>query len=298
MMRSLGSLLPLALFVSAARADDASPVADGAKVVKLAGEFKFTEGPAPDADGNVYFTDQPNDRIHIWSVDGKLSTFLEPCGRSNGLCFDKDGRLWACADEKNELWRIDVKTKEKTVLVKEFNGKLLNGPNDIWVRPDGGAYFTDPFYKRPYWKRGGMEQDVQGVFFLSPAGKLARVEADVKQTNGIIGTPDGRTLYVADIGGRRTYAYDIQEDGSLKNRRLFCEMGSDGMTIDDAGNVYLTLGKAVTVFDKAGKQIAKIDVPEGTTNVCFGGKAMKTLFITAGTSFYSIEMKVKGAAKQ
>jgi gluconolactonase len=296
--RPLLAVAIITAVLSPIQADDASPVAPGAKVVKLAGGFKFTEGPAPDAQGNVYFTDQPNDRIHIWSTDSKLSTFMEPSGRSNGLCFDKEGRLWACADEKNELWRIDVKTKEKTVLVKDYNGKLLNGPNDIWVRPDGGAYFTDPFYKRPYWKRGGIEQESQGVFFYSPDGKLTRVEGDVKQTNGIIGTADGKTLYVADIGANKSYAYDIQEDGILKNRRQFCAMGSDGMTIDDAGNVYLTLGKAVTVFDKTGKQVVKIDVPEGTTNVCFGGKEMKTLFITAGTSLYSIEMKTKGAARQ
>src|SRR5947208_1508904 len=170
-----------------------SPVASGAKAEKLVGGFKFTEGPAPDADGNVYFTDQPNDRIHVWSADGKLSTFLEPCGRSNGLCFDAAGKLWACADEKNELWVIDVKTKEKTVVVKGYGGKLLNGPNDVWVRPDGGAYFTDPYYKRPYWKRGAMEQDSQGVFFLSADGKLSRVDGTLKQSNGIIGTLDGKT---------------------------------------------------------------------------------------------------------
>jgi gluconolactonase len=291
------ALLAAAFAVSPLLADD-SPVADGAKLVKLSGGFKFTEGPAPDADGNIYFTDQPNDRIHIWRVDGKLSTFMEPCGRSNGLCFDKEGRLWACADDKNELWRIDVKTKEKTVLAKDYNGKLLNGPNDIWVAPNGAAYFTDPFYKRPYWKRGPIEQEAQGVFLFSKDGKLTRVDGDVKQCNGIIGSPDGKTLYVADIGANKTNAYDIQTDGTLKNKRLFCEKGSDGMTIDDTGNVYLTLGKAAWVYDPSGKQVAKIDVPESCTNVCFGGKGMKTLFITAGTSLYSIETKVKGAAKQ
>jgi gluconolactonase len=275
-----------------------SPVATGAKLQKLADGFKFTEGPAPDAEGNVYFTDQPNDRIMKWSVEGKLSTFMEPCGRSNGLCFDKDGFLWACADEKNELWKIDVKTKEKKVLVKEYNGKLLNGPNDVWVRPDGGAYFTDPYYKRPYWKRGPKEQDKEAVYYLSPEGMLTRADGDYVQPNGIIGTPDGKTLYVADIGGGKTYVYDIQADGSLKNRKEFCSMGSDGMTIDEEGNVYFTLNRAVTIYDKSGKKIDRIDVPEGTTNVCFGGKDMKTLFITAGTGFYSIAMRVKGAAKQ
>lgn len=281
-----------------AAAETESPVAAGARLEKLASGFKFTEGPAPDAEGNVYFTDQPNDRILKWSVDGKLSTFMEPCGRSNGLCFDKEGRLWACADEKNELWRIDVKTKEKTVVVKDYQGKLLNGPNDVWVRPDGGAYFTDPYYKRPYWKRGPKEQDREAVYYVSPEGKLTRVGGDFVQPNGIIGTADGKTLYVADIGGGKTYVYDIQADGSLANRKLFCTMGSDGMTIDEAGNVYFTLGKAVTIYDKSGKKIAVIDVPEGTANVCFGGKDMKTLFITANTSLYSIAMKVKGAARQ
>jgi gluconolactonase len=274
------------------------PVAPGAQLQKLADGFKFTEGPAPDAEGNVYFTDQPNDRILKWSVEGKLSTFMEPCGRSNGLCFDKDGFLWACADEKNELWKIDMKTKEKKVLVKDYEGKLLNGPNDVWVRPDGGAYFTDPFYKRPYWNRGPKEQNREAVYYLSPEGKLSRVDENYVQPNGIIGTPDGKTLYVADIGGNKTYVYDIQADGSLKNRKQFCEMGSDGMTIDAEGNVYFTLRKAVTIYDKAGTKLLEIPVPEGTTNVCFGGKDMKTLFITAGTGFYSIAMNVKGAARQ
>jgi gluconolactonase len=223
---------------------------------------------------------------------------MEPCGRSNGLCFDKDGMLWACADEKNELWKINVKTKEKTVVVKDHGGKLLNGPNDIWVRPDGGAYFTDPFYKRPYWKRGAQEQDAKAVYYVSPAGKLTRVDGDYKQPNGVIGTPDGKTLYVADIGAGKTNQYDIEADGTLKNRKQFCAQGSDGMTIDDAGNVYFTLGKAVSIYDKTGKKIATIDVPENATNVCFGGKDNTTLFITAGTSLYSIKMKVKGAAKQ
>jgi gluconolactonase len=285
-------------FLASAKAEGSSPVAPNAKLTKLAGGFKFTEGPAPDAAGNVYFTDQPNDRILKWSTDGKLTTFMEPCGRSNGLAFDKDGTLWACADERNELWKIDVQTKQKTVVVKDHNGKLLNGPNDVWVRDDGSAFFTDPYYKRPYWKRGPMEQE-QAVYFVSADGKLARADAgEIKQPNGIIGTPDGKTLYVADIGAGKTYRYDIAADGELSNRKLFCSQGSDGMTIDAEGNVYFTLGRGVQVYDKAGKKLTQIDVPEGCTNVCFGGKDMKTLFITAGTGFYSIPMRVKGAARQ
>ena len=276
-------------------------VEPGAKLQKLSGEFTFTEGPAADADGNVYFTDQPNDRILKWSTDGKLSTFMQPCGRSNGLCFDGKGNLLACADEKNELWSIDVKTKHVTVLVKEYQGKLLNGPNDVWAHPDGSVYFTDPLYPREYWKRDPrMQQDGQHVYRLSADGKtLQRVVTDLKQPNGIVGTPDGKTIYVADIGDKKTYGYDVGADGKLTNRRQLCAMGSDGMTLDSEGNVYLT-GRGVTVFDKAGKKVDQIDVPgEGwTANVCFGGSDGKTLFITASKGLYSIRTRTGRAGSQ
>ena len=153
------SLLLLNLACSAHLiAAESKVIAPGASLQKLAGEFSFTEGPACDLQGNVFFTDQPSDRILKWGVEGKLSTFLKPCGRSNGLTFDRDGNLWACADQKNELWRIDPAGKV-TVILKDFEGKLFNGPNDIWLRPGGGIYFTDPYYKRDYWKRGPQEQD-------------------------------------------------------------------------------------------------------------------------------------------
>jgi gluconolactonase len=292
------SLSAVTAYYSPACSDDKVITAPGAELEKLAGEFKFTEGPAADAEGNVYFTDQPNDRIMKWSTDGKLSTFLRPCGRSNGLCFDAKGNLWACADEKNELWRIDVNGKV-TVIVKDYRGKLLNGPNDVWVRPDGGVYFTDPFYPRDYWKHGSKGQDREAVYYLAPDCKtLTRVADDLQQPNGIIGTADGKTLYVADIRGNKTYVYDIQPDGTLKHKRLFCKLGSDGMTIDNEGNVYLT-GRGVTVFDKTGKQIEQIKVPEPwTANVCFGGKNRKTLFITASKSLYSLKTRVTGVGSQ
>jgi len=293
----------IAMFVwgvaaAAATAAESPILAPGAKVEKLAGDFLFTEGPAADAQGNVFFTDQPNDRILKWSVEGKLTTFMQPCGRSNGLCFDGQGNLWACADEKNELWCIDPAGKV-TVVVKDYQGRLLNGPNDVWVRPDGGIYFTDPFYKRPYWKRGPKEQDKECVYFLSPdRQKLVRVVVDLVQPNGVIGTPDGKALYVADIGGRKTYVYDIRPDGTLSGKRLFCEMGSDGMTLDSEGNVYLT-GKGVFVFDPRGKQIEHIAVDEPwTANVCFGGKDGRTLFITASKAFYGVSMRVRAAGSQ
>ena len=270
-------------------------VAPGAKLEKLAGDFKFTEGPTCDKDGNIFFTDQPNNRILKWSVDGKLSTFLEPAGRANGMFFDAKGNLIACADEKAELWSITPDGKH-TVLAHEYDGKILNSSNDVWVRPDQALYFTDPFYKRPWWDYDKPPQGTEQVYFLSADRKtLKRVTTDLIQPNGITGKPDGKTLYVADIKANKTYAYDIQPDGALTNKRLHCELGSDGMTIDADGNLYLT-GRGVTVFDKSGKNIGNIPVAEAwTANVSFGGKDHQTLFITASKGFYSIKMKVKGA---
>jgi gluconolactonase len=285
------------LLAPASPAADSKIIAPGATLQKLSGSFSFTEGPACDAQGNVFFTDQPTNRILKWSLDGKLSTFMEPCGRANGLSFDHKGNLWACADDKNELWRISP-AGEVTVVVKDYQGKLLNGPNDVWIRPSGGLYFTDPYYKRPYWNRGPKEMD-ECVYYLPATEKdLVRVIADLKQPNGIIGTPDGELLYVADIGAGKTYRYAIQPDGSLTEKKLFCELGSDGMTIDSDGNIYLT-GKGVTVFDPTGKQIEHIDVQEPwTANVCFGGKDRQTLFITASKSLYALKMSVKGVDSQ
>ena len=273
----------------------------GARLTQLEGEFAFTEGPARDAKGDVYFTDQPNDKILRWSAeDGKIATWMEPSGRANGLCFDSHGNLWACADNHNELWRIDSE-KHAMTLAASYKGKLLNGPNDVWIRPkDAGAYLTDPFYKRDYWTtRGGPEQACQGVYYLPAHGtELTLVVSDLKAPNGVIGTPDGKTLYVADIGDGKTYAYDIAHDGALVNRRLFCSMGSDGMTIDSEGNVYLT-GNGVTVFSKDGVQIAHIPVAEAWTgNICFGGHDRRTLFITASKHVYTLRMRVHGVGSQ
>jgi gluconolactonase len=261
---------------------------------KAGGGYSFTEGPAVDPDGNVFFTDQPNDKILKWSVDGTISVYMEGAGRSNGLYFDNAGNLLSCADLNNELWLID-KTKKATVLVKDFEGKKLNGPNDLWVDPKGGIYFTDPFYKREYWARTEKEIEKENVYYLSPDKKTLTVAAtDFVRPNGIVGSGDGKTLYVADINAKKTYSFRINEDGTLTDRKLFAEMGSDGMTTDNKGNVYLT-GKGVTVFDAAGKQIEHINIDEPwTANVCFGGKGQKTLFVTASKSVYTLKMKVKG----
>jgi gluconolactonase len=279
-----------------AKPEDAkNVVAENARLERLSGEFEFTEGPTCDAAGNVFFTDQPNNRIMKWSVENKLSMFLQPAGRSNGMSFDAGGNLIACADEKNELWSIAPDGKV-SVLWKDYQGKRLNGPNDVWIHPGGGMYLTDPFYKRPWWRHDKPPQDGKHVYYLTPdRKKLVRVTDDLLQPNGITGTPDGKTLYVSDREAMKTYRYDILSSGRLGGKKLFCEVGSDGMTLDDEHNIYLT-GKGVMVFDAKGKPIERIDVPEPwTANICFGGKDRQTLFITASKSLYALKMRVQGA---
>ncbi|MBE7174974.1 MAG: SMP-30/gluconolactonase/LRE family protein [Mucilaginibacter polytrichastri] len=270
-------------------------IARNARLTQISNQFRFTEGPATDNAGNVYFTDQPNNRIWKYSVGDSLSLFMEPSGRANGMFFDRNGRLIACADENNELWAISLKSKTYTVLVSGFEGKKLNGPNDVWASPAGHLYFTDPYYQRDYWTRKESELDGHKVYILKIGAKKPVIADDqLVKPNGIIGSADGKNLFVADIDDNKTYKYDIAADGSLTNRRLFCGQGSDGMTIDTKGNIYLT-GKGVTVYDAGGKKIAHIPVDEEWTgNVCFAGKNRDLLFITASKSVYTLQMNVRG----
>lgn len=287
-------ILPLILFCIPIVGNN-NIIERNAELIKVADGFAFTEGPAVDSEGNVFFTDQPNDRILKWSTDGKISVFFEG-GRCNGLYFDADGNLLACADNENELWSIHP-DGSYSVLIENYKGHKLNGPNDLWVHPKGFVYFTDPLYVREYWTHRDkeMQQDGEYVYlFLNEKKILKPIETDLVKPNGIIGTPDGKKLYVADIGDRKTYVFDIKKDGTLKNKRLFTEKGSDGMTIDEHGNIYLT-GNGVIVFNSKGEQIEhiKVDAP-WTANVTFGGKDRKTLFITASNAVYTIRMNVAG----
>ncbi|MCW8125418.1 SMP-30/gluconolactonase/LRE family protein [Microbulbifer halophilus] len=272
----------------------AAVVSEGAKLRLISEDFSFTEGPAADPAGNVFFTDQPNNNIWKYGTDGTLSLFMDDAGRANGLYFDDTGNLLACADDKGELWQITPDGKV-TVLLDNFDSRRLNGPNDLWVNPHGGIYFTDPFYPRDYWDRDKKEIETEAVYYLAPgAGQATRVAGDLQKPNGLIGSADGKRLYIADIGADKTYAYAIDSDGGLSGKTLFAEMGSDGMTLDSGGNLYLT-GEGVTVFDPQGEKIEHIDVPEDwTANVTFGGEARRTLFITAMDSLYSLEMRVDG----
>jgi gluconolactonase len=276
--------------LSVCTAQSPSVTGAGAEVKKLAGEFRFTEGPAADAQGDIYFTDIPNNRILKWSVaEGKISTFLENSGGANGLYFDKDGHLLACQGGARRLVSISPKG-EVTVLAEQYEGKKFNSPNDLWIDPQGGVYFTDP----RYGNREGMEQDGEHMYYLTPdRKKVIRVIDDMVRPNGVIGTPNGRRLYVADHGAGRTYAYRISEDGTLSEKQLFAPEGSDGLALDVRGNLYLTT-KVVAVYNRQGEKIQEISFPEVPANLTFGGPDNRTLFVTARTSLYSIPMEVRG----
>ncbi|MEQ8470385.1 MAG: SMP-30/gluconolactonase/LRE family protein [Marinoscillum sp.] len=280
----------------AAEVENTSPViADDAELQQVSDQFKFTEGPASDKAGNVYFTDQPNDKIWKWAPNGELTVFMDSTGRSNGLYIDHSGKLLACADLDNELWKINMEDKSYEVMLKGFEDEKYNGPNDMWLDAKGGIYFTDPFYKRWYWADTSQQQSNCKVFYL-PAGAEQPIVLDTTliRPNGIIGTPDQSKLYVADNTGKKIFVYQIDSAGALSNKKLFADMGSDGMTVDNEGNIYVT-GDGVTVFDSTGVQIEHIPVNESwTANVTFGGPDQDILFITAMKSVYTLKMKVKG----
>lgn len=283
--------------IASANKITAQIIAPGTKLILIDSSFSFTEGAAADKAGNVFFTDQPNNKIWKYDTAGRLSVFMCPAHRSNGMYFDAKGNLISCADEHNELISISP-GKEITVLTNGYHGYVLNGPNDVWInRLTGGMYITDPYFQRAYWARKNADGSLGGerLYYL-PAGKNKLVIADssVIKPNGIAGTPDGKFLYVADMGAGKTYRYTIQPDGALKNKSVFINQASDGITIDNKSNVYIT-GNGVTVYNAAGKKIDHIDVPEKwTANLCFGGKNRDVLFITASRSFYKIQTAVKG----
>ena len=265
-----------------------------AKPQLISHQFAFTEGASTDKKGNVFFTDQPNNKIWEYDVNGKLSLFLDSAGRSNGMYFDAKGNLVTCADEHDQLWAISPKGKIK-VLLTDYQGHLMNGPNDIWIDSKGGIYMTDPYYQRDYWARNQSDLDGEKVYYLPKNSKQPIiVDADLKKPNGIVGTPDGKYLYVSDIGAGKTYKYTINANGTLSNRQLIINQGSDGMTLDARGDIYLT-GKGVTIYNPVGIKIGHIAINEPWTgNLCFGGRDKDVLFITASTAIYTLKMNVKG----
>ena len=274
------------------------------KIEQIADSFQFAEGPAADTMGNIYFSDIQASRIYVWTIDHQLEIFKEPSGRANGLRFDAEGNLLACEGAARRVTSTSPDGKV-SILADQFQGKKLNSPNDLWVDKKGGIYFTDPRYNGARWiwiKKNEMneniereeEQEVRALYYLPPGGKpLLRVADDFMNPNGVIGTSDGKKLYVSDTDKKETYVYSILKDGSLANRRIFAPEYSDGMTLDEFNNVYLTNG-GVQIYAPDGSFITTIDIPYKASNVCFGGSDKHTLYITARQCLFAVKMKVTG----
>ena len=283
-------------------------VAPGATVHKLAGGMKFTEGPVwlPEKQSLV-FSDIPNSKLMSWSTSKGLTVFRES-ENANGNILDLHGNLISCQHSGRNIIRITPSGDEETI-VDSYNGKRLNSPNDVAAHLDGSFWFTDP-----PWGLWGSDQspEVAGHWVYRVDGKTKQVKTvitDLSMPNGIIFSPDYRRLYVADTGGHPKHpvealrnapdvirCYNVTRAGKLGKLLFTIDEGSDGMAVDTLGNLYTTHAGKVGVFDKDGHKLGTIDCPEGPANVTFGGTDYKTLFITARTSLYAIEMQVRGVS--
>jgi gluconolactonase len=289
-----------------------------AQEVETATYVAFTEGPAADRNGNMYFTETRFNRIMKLSRTGELTIFREGSNGANGLAFDSAGRLIACeggnrtSGGRPRVTRTDIASGKTEVLADSYQGKPLNQPNDVTIDAKGRIYFTDFPGANPV-----------AVYRIDPDGKLARIVAapEIQKPNGIMISPDDRVLYLVETnqeqgGARMIRAYDLQSDGTLRNMRVFHDFypgrSADGLCIDVKGNLYAAAGlhrrrgssetldtkPGVHVFSPAGKLLRFIPVPEDTiTNCAFGGPEMKTLYITAGKSLFRIANDIPGTAR-
>jgi gluconolactonase len=279
----------LTVCAAAAAVEQSSVVEPGAKLTKVGDDFQFTEGPAPDAQGNVYFSDVRAGRTYKWTLDGKTSVWRDDTGNANGLAFDQGGNLLTCEGGRGRVAAVDPAGKV-SVVADQYRGKPFNQPNDLWIDPQGGVYFSDPIYGR-----ARRNQDGEHVYYVSPDRKrVVRVIDDMVRPNGLVGTPDGKILYVTDHGDKKTYRYDIASAGVLVNKRLFFPAGADGMKLDREGNLYMA-EDGIVVCNAAGKHLETIAVPEQPTNLCFAGPDGRTLFITARSTLYALRMRVAGS---
>ena len=307
-----------------AAAEAASGDAAPARELAVETTVAFTEGPTVAEDGSVYFTDLGNNRIMRWSADGQLTTFRQPSNRANGLIFDSQWRLLACEGGDGEtalprITRTDMATGEVEVLADSFEGRELHQPNDLTIDGQGRIYFTD----RPGPNPTANQTGVHGVYRIDPDGAVARIltEPEVVRPNGIVVSPDDTTLYVieteqAEGGPRLIRAYDLSPEGTVGNMRIFHDFhpgrSGDGMTIDSAGNLYVAAGlnrtrgtsetldtvAGVHVFSPAGELIEHIPVPEDAiTNAAFGGPDLRTLYVTAGKTLFSVRTDVEGTRR-
>jgi gluconolactonase len=267
-------------------------------IKKIQGNFQFTEGPAWDMQGNLYFSDVSANKIYKIDKNGEISVFLEPSGHANGLMFGNKDKLLVCQMD-GQLVSINPETKKVTILTDKYKGTRYNAPNDLVVDKNGGVYFTDPLFRAPE----PLPQGNQAVYYRSADGKVIKLIDDLKAPNGIILSPGEKTLYVIPSMQKNMWAYPVDSPGKLGEGSIFCELtqtegrdnsGGDGVSIDSKSNLYIASGLGIQIFNPEGKLLGIIKFPEQPANVTFGGPEMKTLYVTARTSLYSAEMEVSG----
>jgi sugar lactone lactonase YvrE len=278
--------------------EPASPLAEDATVERIAGGFQFTEGPywRPDS-SDLIFSDIPANRVYRWAPgDTTASVFLEPSGHSNGINADNEGRI-LLAQHDGHVARL-TESGETEILVSEYEGQRLNSPNDLDVHSSGAIYFTDPPYGVDEEER---ELDFSGVYRLDPDGSLTLLTREFARPNGIVLSPDESRLYVNDSQENIVRVYDVADDGSLSNGRLFAEPqdpgadgATDGMKVDVEGNLYTTGPGGVWIYNPDGELIDRLSVPESSTNLAFGGSDMTTLYITAPPNVYRAPVTIAG----
>ena len=265
-------------------------------VEQLATGFGFVEGPVWHQDGYWLFSDIPSNRIHRISPEGAVEIYREPSSNSNGLTINRAGRLLACEHGNRRVSISDIGGTEE-VLVDSYEGKRLNSPNDVVIHSGGAVYFTDPPYgiKPPEQ----MEQDHSGVYRVDPEGEIQLLVADFEKPNGLAFSPDESVLYIDDSHHQHIRSFDVANDGSLRNGRVFADLAHesagvpDGMKVDQDGNVYATNSLGIWVHNSSGEFLGLITVPEVPAN-CAWGEDGQTLFITARTSVYRVRMTVPG----
>lgn len=270
----------LCFFVMAASELVAGPVeivADG---------FEFTEGPVWLPTNQLIFSDIPANTIYY----ADKTVYRTPSGKSNGLRLDTKGRVIACQHGERQVARLEE--DDVRVLADRYEGTPLNSPNDAVVRSDGAIFFTDP----PYGLEGREpDLDFHGVYVITPEGEVKLLDKDFVRPNGIGLSPDEKTLYVADTQESHIRAFDVAGDGSVSNGRKLCDVPfPDGMAVDTEGRIWSTSREGVVVFDSAGNRLGVVEFPQWPANCAFGGEDGKTLFVTARTSVYKVEVAVPG----
>lgn len=267
--------------------------------ISVGESFQFIEGPVWDGEEFIYFTDIPNNTIVKYSiVQNTFSAITTNSNRGNGLMFNSDKNLVVCEGSAGRITERSINGDIINTIVSEYENVRFNSPNDLCIDAKGGIYFTDPTF-------GSTEfQPNNSVYYLNSEGVTTRLIDDMQKPNGILLSNDGNILYINDTFSDEIRAYDVQEDGSLVNQRVFGKLiipvnngtntGADGMATDVEGNLYVTSTEGVQVFDKDGNRTRVISVPEKTTNCTFGGVDKKTLFITAEKNLYTIPLDVMG----